>query len=151
MKIIQKNKKAYFDYEIEEDIESGIVLLGDEVKSIRKGAVSLKESYARIDRESFEAYIINMNIDANPFGTHTKIITNRERKLLMHRNQIKRLLKKIEEKGLTLIPIEIYLNERNIVKLKLALCKGKKMFDKRETIKRRDFERDTERENKIRT
>lgn len=151
MKLIQKNKKAYFDYEIEEDVESGIILKGDEVKSIRKGTVSLKEAYAKVERESLEAYIVNMTIDSNPFGTHTKLNTKRERKLLLHKNQIKRLLKKIDEKGLTLIPLEIYLNDRNIVKIKLALCKGKKMFDKRESIKRRDFERDTERENKIRT
>ena len=151
MKIIQKNKKAFFDYTIEEDIEAGVMLKGDEVKSIRKGGVSLKEAYAKINRESLEAFIIDMNIDSNPFGTHTKLSPKRERKLLLHKNQIKRLLKKIEEKGLTLIPIEIYLNDRSLVKLKLALCKGKKVFDKRETIKRRDFERDSERENKIRT
>ncbi|HAV92099.1 TPA: SsrA-binding protein [candidate division WOR-3 bacterium] len=151
MKLIQKNKKAYFDYAIEEDIESGIMLKGDEVKSIRNGNVSIKESFAKINRETLEAYIYDMNIDCNPFGTHVKLSPKRERKLLLHKNQIKRLLKKIEEKGLTLIPIEIYLNDRNIVKIKLALCKGKKVFDKRETIKRRDFERDSERENKIRT
>ena len=121
------------------------------MKSIRKSTLSLKESYARIDRERYEAYVVNLTIDSNPFGTHTKINTKRERKLLLHKNQIKRLLKKIEEKGLTLIPVEIYLNDRNIVKLKLALCRGKRLFDKRETIKRRDFERDTERDNKIRT
>ncbi|PIP13623.1 MAG: SsrA-binding protein [bacterium (Candidatus Stahlbacteria) CG23_combo_of_CG06-09_8_20_14_all_34_7] len=151
MKLIQKNKKAYFDYSVEENIEAGIMLNGDEVKSIRKGCISLKESYAKINKETLEAFIINMNIDVYPFSTQVSPSPKRERKLLLHKNQIKRLLKKSEEKGLTLIPIEIYLNDRNIVKLKLALCKGKKVFDKREIIKRRDFERDSERENKIRT
>lgn len=150
MKLIQKNKKAYFDFEIIDDIESGIMLKGDEVKSMRGGKCSINEAYAKIDRDKLEAYIIDMTVDRNPYGTHTVLETNRKRKLLLHKNQIKRLLKKIEEKGLTLIPLEIYFNDRNIAKLKLGLCKGRREFDKRETIKRRDFERDQDRDIKNR-
>lgn len=148
MKSLQKNKKAYFDYSIIEDFEAGISLLGDEVKSMRKGSFSVKESYVRIDRESLEMFIIDMTVEKNPFGTHTTIDPKRKRKLLMHKNQIKRISRKLDEKGLTLIPLEVYLNDRNIIKIKIALASGKKLFDKRETIKRREFERDKARDFK---
>ncbi|MEJ5307036.1 MAG: SsrA-binding protein [candidate division WOR-3 bacterium] len=148
MKVLQKNKKVFFDYEVLEDFEAGIVLKGDEVKSIRRGAFSIKEAYCKIDKEKIEIYIHDMTIDKNPFGTHTNIDPKRKRKLLMHKNEIKRLLRKVEEKGLTLKPVEVYLNERNIVKVKIALCKGKKLYDKKEVIKRKDYEREISRDLK---
>jgi len=148
MKSIQRNKKAYFDYTILEDFEAGISLLGDEVKSIRKGSVSIKEAYLRIERDSLEMYIIDMTVEKNPFGTHTAIDSKRKRKMLMHKSQIKRISRKLDEKGLTLVPLEVYLNDRNIIKFKIGLAAGKKLFDKRETIKRREFERDKARDFK---
>uniref|UniRef100_A0A7C3N5Z3 SsrA-binding protein n=1 Tax=candidate division WOR-3 bacterium TaxID=2052148 RepID=A0A7C3N5Z3_UNCW3 len=148
MKILQKNKKLFFDYEVFEDFEAGIVLKGDEVKSIRRGAFSIKEAYCKIDKEKMEIFLYDMTIDKNPYGTHTNIEPKRKRKLLLHKNQIKRLQRKIEEKGLTLKPVEVYLNDRNLVKIKIALCKGKKMYDKKESIKRKDYEREISRDLK---
>lgn len=148
MKSLQRNKKAYFDYTILEDFEAGISLLGDEVKSMRKSSFSIKESYIRIERESLEMFVIDMTVEKNPFGTHTSIDPKRKRKLLMHKNQIKRISRKLDEKGLTLVPLEVYLNDRNIIKMKVALASGKKLYDKRETIKRREFERDKARDFK---
>lgn len=148
MKILNKNKKVLFDYEIIEEHEVGIVLKGDEVKSIRRGAFSIIDAYCKIDKENMEIYLYDMVIDKNPYGTHTKLDPKRKRKLLMHKNEIKRLLRKIEEKGLTLKPLEVYLNDRNLVKIKIVLCKGKTMYDKKEQIKRKDLEREMSRDFK---
>lgn len=148
MKTIANNKKAYFNYEIIEDFEAGIVLTGDEVKSLRAGACSLKEAYARIERNTLEAYIIGMTIDKYRFSTQTDPEPVRKRKLLLHKNEIRRILRKLDEKGFTLVPLSVYFNDRNIAKVKIGLGRGKKMYDKRETIKRRDFEREQGRERK---
>lgn len=148
MKIVANNKKAYFNYEILEDFEAGLVLFGDEAKSLRGGACSLKEAYARIERTTMEAFLVGMTIDRYKFSTHTEIDPIRKRKLLLHKNEIRRILKKLDEKGFTLVPLSVYFNDRNIAKVKLGLAKGKKIFDKRETIKRRDFEREQGRERK---
>lgn len=133
-----KNKKAYFDYFVESEIEAGIELLGTEIKSIRLGKANLKDTFARIKND--EVYIINMFIakyeKANVFNHEER----RERKLLLHRNEIIKLKDKVKLDGYSLIPLKLYF-KGNHAKILLGLCKGKKLYDKRETIKQRDIER----------
>ena len=133
-----KNKKAYFDYFVESEIEAGIELLGTEIKSIRLGKANLKDTFARIKND--EVYIINMFIakyeKANVFNHEER----RERKLLLHRNEIMKLKDKVKLDGYSLIPLNLYF-KGNHAKILLGLCKGKKLYDKRETIKQRDIER----------
>lgn len=133
-----KNKKAYFDYFVESEIEAGIELLGTEIKSIRLGKANLKDTFARIKNN--EIYIINMFIakyeKANVFNHEER----RERKLLLHRNEIMKLKDKVKLDGYSLIPLKLYF-KGNHAKILLGLCKGKKLYDKRETIKQRDIER----------
>lgn len=133
-----KNKKAYFDYFVESEIEAGIELLGTEIKSIRLGKANLKDTFARIKND--EVYIINMFIakyeKANVFN-HAE---RRERKLLLHRNEIIKFKDKVKLDGYSLIPLKLYF-KGNHAKILLGLCKGKKLYDKRETIKQRDIER----------
>jgi len=140
-KVVARNKKAYHDYEILETLEAGIELKGSEVKALRAGRVSLKESFVRIIRG--EAYLLNAHISyldtANP---HFRPDERRDRKLLLHRKEIDKLLGKVTQEGLTLIALSIYFNEKNIAKLKLALARGKKLHDKRETLKRKTAERE---------
>lgn len=139
-----RNRKAYHDYEILETLEAGISLLGSEVKSIREGNISLADSYARV--EGGEVYLLNCHIseykNAGPFGHEPR----RRRKLLLHRAEIRRLEKRVEEKGWTLVPLRVYFNERGIAKVELAVCRGKRVYDKREALKRRDLEREIDRE-----
>lgn len=142
-KIICENRKARHEYYIEETYEAGIALRGTEVKSLRQGKGNLKDSYARI--ENGEIYIYNCHI--SPY-THGNILNHdplRRRKLLLHKRDIKKLYGKIEEKGLTLIPLRMYFSMRGIAKLELAVAKGKKTYDKRETLKRKTAEREMER------
>lgn len=133
-----KNKKAYFDYFVESEIEAGIELLGTEIKSIRLGKANLKDTFARIKNN--EVYIINMFIakyeKANVFNHEER----RERKLLLHRNEIMKLKDKVKLDGYSLIPLKLYF-KGNHAKILLGLCRGKKLYDKRETIKQRDIER----------
>ncbi len=133
-----KNKKAYFDYFVESEIEAGIELLGTEIKSIRLGKANLKDTFARIKND--EVYIINMFIakyeKANVFNHEER----RERKLLLHRSEIMKLKDKVKLDGYSLIPLKLYF-KGNHAKILLGLCKGKKLYDKRETIKQRDIER----------
>ena len=133
-----QNKKAYFDYFVESEIEAGIELLGTEIKSIRLGKANLKDTFARIKND--EVYIINMFIakyeKANVFNHEER----RERKLLLHRNEIMKLKDKVKLDGYSLIPLKLYF-KGNHAKILLGLCKGKKLYDKRETIKQRDIER----------
>lgn len=140
MRVIAKNKKAFFNYELIETLEAGISLLGSEVKSIREGMVSLKESYAEI--KEGEVFLINCHVSpydpANIFN-HDPL---REKKLLLHRKEIKRLIGKIKEKGLTLVPVKILLNDRGRVKVEIALAKGKRVYQKREAIRQRDQDRE---------
>jgi len=148
MKIVASNKKAYFNYEIIESLEAGIALLGSEVKSIRDGRVSLKDSFAEI--KNGEVFLLHMNISpyeqANIFN-HDPL---REKKLLLHRQQIKRLIGKIREKGYTLIPTKVFLNEKGKVKVEISLAKGKRTYDKKRAIKERDIEREIRSELKKR-
>jgi len=140
MKVVAVNKPAYFNYEILETIEAGIALVGSEVKSIREGRVSLKDSFA--DVKGSEILLFQLHI--SPYGA-ANIINHdplRVRKLLLHRREIKRLTGKIKERGLTLIPTKILFNDKGLVKLELGLAKGKKLYEKREAIKERDTARE---------
>lgn len=140
MKIIATNKSAYHNYEILETLEAGIALTGSEVKSIREGRISLNESYAEFNGE--ELYLVDCNI--SPY--HAANVFNHEplrpRKLLLHKKELKRLAGKVQEKGLTLVPTKVYFNDRGLVKVELALARGKKTYEKREAIKKRDVERE---------
>jgi SsrA-binding protein len=146
MKLISTNKKAYFNYEILETYEAGISLRGSEVKSIRDGRISLKESYAEI--KDGEVFLVNCHISpyepANRFNHEPR----RERKLLLHRREIKRLIGKILEKGLTLVPTKVFINDKGKVKIEVSLAKGKRAYQKREIIKERDREREMRAEMK---
>lgn len=135
-----KNKKAYFDYSILEDLEAGIVLSGTEIKSIRKGSVDLKDTFVTIKKD--EAYILNMYIAKYDEGNIFNHEERRTRKLLLHKSEIKKLKEKIKIEGLTIIPLKLYL-KKNKVKILIGICKGKKLYDKRESIKERDLKRET--------
>lgn len=141
------NRKAKYNYFIEEEIECGIELLGCEVKSIREGSCNIKDSYARIKNN--EVFIINMFI--KKYSHSSEVFTQseiRQRKLLLHKKEIKKLNEKISKEGYTLIPLKIYFNKKGKAKLLLGICKGKKTYDKRETIKERDLKRKIERDLK---
>jgi SsrA-binding protein len=144
-KIVAENRKARHDYFIEDEYEAGLVLLGTEVKSLRQGRVNLKDSYARI--KDGEVYVFQMHIGPYPFAYYGNHDPLRPRKLLLHKQEIKRLHGKVNEKGHTLVPLRIYFRDGK-VKLTLALAKGKRQYDKRETIKRRDEQRELERARK---
>jgi len=139
---IAVNKKARFEYEIIDTIEAGIVLVGTEVKSIRQRMVSIQEAYATI--KGREAFIIGMNISPYEMGNQFNHEPARERKLLLHKQEIKRLTGKLREKGFTLVPLKMYFKNGKI-KVLLGLGKGKTRYDKRKTIQKRDAERDMQR------
>ena len=141
-KIICQNKKASHDYHLGETYEAGIVLKGTEVKSLREGRANLKDSYASI--EGGEVYLYNCHISPYSHGSDANHDPLRTRKLLFHKKEIKRLIGKIKEKGLTLIPLKLYFSN-GIAKIEMALAKGKKLYDKREDMKRRDAKKDIER------
>lgn len=134
-----KNKKALYDYTIEDTYEAGIVLTGTEIKSIRDGRANLKDSYATIKNN--EVYLINMHISHYDKGNIFNHDETRTRKLLLHKKEILKIRDKIEIKGYTLVPIKLYFN-KNKAKILLGIGKGKKVFDKRETIKTRDINRE---------
>lgn len=134
-----KNRKAYFDYFIEREIECGIVLSGTEIKSIRKGSANLKDTYARI--KNGEVFIINMHIAPYEEGNRYNVPERRERKLLLKRNEIVKLKSEVMKDGYSLIPLKLYF-KGNYAKILLGLCKGKKLYDKRESIKERDLKRE---------
>lgn len=134
-----KNKKAFFDYYILEEIECGIELKGTEIKSIRNGSANLKDSYAII--RNGEVFLLNMFIDKYLEGNQFNHDERRTRKLLLHKTEIKKLLNGILREGSTLIPLKLYF-KGNKAKVSLGLCRGKKLYDKRQTIKERDLERE---------
>lgn len=146
MKTIAKNKKAYFNYELLETLETGIALLGSEVKSVREGRISLKESYAEI--RGGEVYLVNCHISPYEPANRLNHDPLRVRKLLLHRREIKRMTGKIKERGFTLVPTRVLLNERGFIKLEIALARGKKVHQKREVIRERDRDREMQREIK---
>ena len=138
-KIVCQNRKARHDYSIDEVYEAGIVLAGSEVKSLRQGRASLNDSYARVKKE--ELFLHNMHITPYAFAHHVDLDPTRTRKLLMHKKEIKRLIGKTEEKGYSLIPLSVYLL-RGIIKVELALAKGKRKYDKRHALKEREMKRE---------
>lgn len=147
MKIITQNKKAFFDYEILDRLEAGLVLTGDEVKSIRAGHVSLIGAFAHI--KEGELFLVNCNISPYEKAYQKKDDTaTRTRKLLVHSRELNRLVGDISRKGITVIPLKIYLNERSLVKVELGIGKHKKAVSKKESIKERDIKRETLREIK---
>jgi SsrA-binding protein len=143
-KSVARNKKARHDYHILETFEAGLVLTGTEVKSCRAGKMSIKESYARFIRG--ELYLVNAHIAPYETGSLFNHDEKRMRKLLLSKKEIRRLLGKVNEEGLTLVPLKAYFNERNLLKIELALAKGKKTYDKRQDIKKRDMHREAMRE-----
>ena len=147
IKVVATNRKAHHDYNILETFEAGIVLLGSEIKSVRDNRVSLGEAYVRAD--GGELWLVGAHIARYEAASYMSHEPTRPRKLLMHRKQIRLLLGKLAEKGLTLIPLRMYIKERT-AKLEIGLGRGKKLYDKRETIMRRETEREIERTLKTR-
>ncbi|MCD6188334.1 MAG: SsrA-binding protein SmpB [Desulfuromusa sp.] len=139
IKIIATNKKAYHDYFIDETFEAGIALTGTEVKSIREGKVNLKEAFCRI--KNGEVFINNMNIAVYEFGNRENHDPTRMRKLLLHHVEIDKLIRLTEQKGLSMVPTKIYFKQ-NYVKLEIGVGQGKKLHDKRETLKRKEADRE---------
>lgn len=143
IKPIIHNRQARHDYFILETIEAGLTLTGTEVKSLRDGRGNLKDSYAEI--RGTEAFLVNCHISPYDFGNRNNHDPLRPRKLLLHKEEIRRLLGKIKEKGLTVVPLQFYFNRQGRIKVELALAKGKKLYDKREDAAKRDAERRAER------
>ncbi|ODN31269.1 SsrA-binding protein SmpB [Fervidobacterium thailandense] len=139
MKLIATNKKAYTDYTIVETYEAGIVLVGTEVKSLREHGASFKDSFCRI--KDGEIFLLNLHIPPYRFGNIYNHDPERPRKLLLHRKEIDRLWGKVRQEGYTIIPTKIYFNDRGIVKVEIAVARGKKAYDKREEIKKREIEK----------
>ncbi len=138
-KLIANNKKARHDYFIEEVIETGMVLTGTEIKSVRQGQVNLKESYARI--ENGEMMVYGMHISPYEQGNRFNVDPIRPRKLLLHKQEIRKLSSTTTLKGLTLVPLTMYINEQGLAKLEIAVARGKKEHDKRDTIAKKDADR----------
>jgi SsrA-binding protein len=139
MKTISQNKKAFFDYFIEEKFEAGISLIGTEVKSVRNARVNIKESY--IDIVNGEMFINGMHISPYEMGSYSNTDPLRKRKLLMHRREIMKLANYVSRDGYTLVPTQIYFNERGLIKIEIGLAKGKKNYDKRESIAKKESDR----------
>lgn len=142
IKVISDNRKAYHDFFVEETLETGIILTGTEIKSIRNSRVNLKDSYARIDNG--EVWLYQMHISPYEAGNRFNHDPLRKRKLLLNHSEISKLIVKVQQQGLTLVPTKIYL-KRGLAKIELGVCKGKKNYDKRQTIAERDAKRDMER------
>ena len=137
--VLARNKKAFHDYFIEDKLEAGIELVGTEVKSVKAGKTSIKESFIRIIKN--EVFIMNMNITPYEFGNIHNKTEARVRKLLLNRKEIEKWSAKIKEQGYTIVPLSVYTYKR-LVKMEIGLAKGKKLHDKRETLKRKDQEKD---------
>ena len=147
-KLVANNKKARHDYCIEEVYEAGIVLTGTEIKSVRQGRVSIKESYAKI--ENGELILFGMNISPYEQGNRYNADPLRPRKLLLHKQEIRKLIGYITMKGLTLVPLSMYINEDGRAKVEIAVARGKKNYDKREDMAKRDAKREMDRKMKER-
>lgn len=145
-KILGDNRRARFNYDVEETLECGIELKGTEVKSVKTGKISFADSYARIERD--ELWLSGFHISPYPFGNIYNPDPDRERKLLAHKEEIAKYRRKVDEKGYTLIPLKFYL-KKGRVKVEIGLCKGKKLYDKREDIKQKDIKRDMARESRF--
>ncbi len=147
IKLIAQNKKAYHDFEIGEKFEAGLVLLGTEVKSLREGRANLKDSYARVKRN--EVFLFGLHISPYSHASFDNHDPERVRKLLLHRAEIKKLLGKTQERGFSLVPLKLYFKEGR-AKVEIALARGKKEYDKRETLKRKEETREMDRLRKRR-
>ncbi len=147
-KIIATNRKALRDYIVLESIECGIELKGSEVKSLREGKISLNDSFARV--ENNEVILYNTHISPYAQASYLNVEPTRLRKLLLHKNQIRKLIGQVAQKGFTLTPLKVYFSDRGFAKLELALCKGKRLYDKREDIKRRESDLEMRRAMKSR-
>ncbi|MFB9056471.1 SsrA-binding protein SmpB [Mariniflexile ostreae] len=139
-----QNKKARFQYEILDKYTAGIVLSGTEIKSIRSSKASIAESFCEFNDKG-ELFVINMTVEEYAFGNYYNHKPKAERKLLLNKRELKKLLKEVQASGLTIVPLRLFLNEKGLAKLSIALAKGKKLFDKREAIKDRDNKRDLDR------
>lgn len=139
-----KNKRARFDYEVLDTYMAGIVLGGTEIKSIRLGKASLSQSFCEFN-EKGELFVINMQVDEYSHGGYYNHKPKAERKLLLNKRELKKLRKEVNTSGLTIIPLNLFINERGLAKVNIGLAKGKKLYDKRETIKDRDNKRDLSR------
>lgn len=142
IKVISDNRKAYHEYFVEEKLETGIILTGTEIKSIRNGRVNLKDSFARV--ENGEVWLYQMHISPYEQGNRFNHDPLRKRKLLLNRSEISKLVGKVQQEGLTLVPTKIYLR-KGLAKLELGICKGKKNYDKRQDIAERDAKREIDR------
>jgi SsrA-binding protein len=142
-KLISKNKKAFHDYFVDETFEAGIALTGTEVKSLRENKASLRDCFATVRKG--EVWLHNLHIAAYSHGNRGNVEPARSRKLLLHKKEIRYLLGKTKERGNTLVPLRMYFTPANLVKIELGLAHGKKLYDKRETIAKRDQERDVAR------
>ena len=147
-KVVSTNRKAFHDYTIESTIEAGVVLTGPEVKSLRGGRASMRDGYAAIERD--EVWLHNVHISPYTYATNISTDPLRTRKLLLNRREIKKLTNKVKEKGFALIPIRIYFISNGKVKIELGLARGKKMYDKRAALKKKQSDRELEREYKSR-
>ncbi len=147
-KIIAQNKKAYHDFHIEEKFEAGIVLTGTEVKSCRTGGISIKESYGRFIKG--ELILVNSHIAPYKQASIFNHTEKRMRKLLLNKNELRKLLGKVTEKGYTIVPLSVYFNEKNLMKIEIGLARGKQLYDKRDDLKKRDADREMQREYKHR-
>ena len=147
MKLIANNKKAYHDYFILETYEAGIALHGTEVKSLRMGKCSIKEAFIRVENE--EVYVYGMHISPYEKGNIFNKDPLRVRKLLLHKSEIRKLLGKTKEKGMTLVPLKVYFKD-SLVKVEIRLAKGKKLYDKRQDIAKKDQQREAQRDFKVR-
>lgn len=147
MKLVANNKKAYHDYFVDEKIEAGLVLHGTEVKSLRMGKCSIKESFIRI--ENGEMFVYGMHISPYEKGNIFNKDPLRVKKLLLHKSEINKLLGKIKEKGFTIVPLQVYFKDGK-AKMEIGLCRGKKLYDKRQDIAKKDMKREAEKEFKIR-
>ena len=148
-KTLATNKKAYHDYFVDETFEAGIALTGTEVKSLRENRANLRDSFATV--KGHEVWLHGVHISPYSHGNRSNVDPDRSRKLLLHKAEIRYLFGKTKERGYTLVPLRIYLSPANLVKIEIGLARGKKLYDKRETIARRDQEREMQRALKDRT
>ncbi len=138
-----QNKKAWHDYEILDRVEAGIQLMGTEIKSIRAGKAGLVDSYCVFEVE--QLYVVGMHVAEYSFGSYYNHAAKRTRKLLLHRRELDRLAVKVKNTGLTLVPLRLYINDKGLAKLEIALAKGKKSYDKRDSLKQKDDKREMDR------
>jgi SsrA-binding protein len=144
MKILSQNRRARYDYFIERTVEAGIILLGSEVKAIRMGKMQIQEAF--VDLRNDEAWLISSHVGEYPHARHFVHEATRDRKLLLHAEEIQKMQRRVREKSYTLIPLDVHLTDRGYIKITIGLARGKRQVDKRDTIKKRDQERDLRRE-----